>query len=123
MQIADGSWVLLTDPSERLQTDAFVRLPVSSEETAAISHAPGVALVSDQPIGFDAEGTFSLHGVSRRIRVHIDATYRAGARVIEFQTEFPVTLEDYKISRPEFLFMKLAQTQDVRVSAVASAPH
>jgi hypothetical protein len=32
-----------------------------------------------------------------------------------------VTLEDYKITRPEFLFLKLAQTQDVHVNGVASA--
>ncbi|HLG81824.1 MAG TPA: hypothetical protein VKY22_12465 [Bradyrhizobium sp.] len=40
MRIADGSWALLTDPSERLQPDAFSRLPVSSEETAAIASGP-----------------------------------------------------------------------------------
>jgi len=47
MQIADGSWVLLTDPSERLQLDAFSRLPVSSEETAAIEHAPQSSAIVD----------------------------------------------------------------------------
>jgi hypothetical protein len=40
MQIADGSWVLLTDPSERLQVDAFSKLPVRSEETALNKQTP-----------------------------------------------------------------------------------
>src|ERR1700751_878774 len=40
MQIADGSWVVLTDPSERLQVDAFSKLPVTSEESASIMQAP-----------------------------------------------------------------------------------
>ena len=36
-------------------------------------------------------------------------------------TNFPVALPDYSIKRPEFLFLKLAETQQVRVSAVASS--
>jgi len=32
-----------------------------------------------------------------------------------------VTLADYGISRPEFLFLKLAETQQVRVDGVAVA--
>jgi len=105
---------------EHLETSKY---PKAIFDGTALSHAPGVTLATGQPVGFDADGTFSLHGVSRRIHVHIDATYHAGADggTIEFHTEFPVTLEDYKISRPEFLFMKLAEKQDVRVSGVASA--
>lgn len=98
------------------------KYPKAIFDGATVSHAPGIALASGQPTGFDAEGTFTLHGVSRRILVHIDATYRPGqgGGTIEFHTEFPVTLGDYKISRPEFLFMKLAETQDVRVIGVAT---
>ena len=52
MQIADGSWVLLTDASERLQLDAFSRLPVSREETATVGPAPqsGAAIIDSAAI-------------------------------------------------------------------------
>ena len=97
--------------------------PKAIFDGATVSHAPGVGLASGAATGFDADGTFTLHGVSRRLRVHIDATYHPGADggSIEFHTEFPVTLGDYRISRPEFLFLKLAETQDVRVNGVAAA--
>ena len=104
---------------EHLETAKY---PKAIFDGAAVTHAPGVALASGQPAGFEADGTFTLHGVSRRVHVHIDATYQAAGNggSIEFHTEFPVTLEDYKITRPEFLFMKLAETQDVHVNGVAS---
>jgi polyisoprenoid-binding protein YceI len=100
------------------------KYPKAVFDGATVSHGSGVSLVSGQPTAFEADGTFTLHGVSRRLHVHIDATYQAGAGgagTIEFHTQFPVTLEDYKITRPEFLFLKLAQTQDVHVNGVASA--
>lgn len=111
--------------NQHMREDHFEtsKYPKAVFDGATLSHAPGISLASGQATGFDADGTFSLHGVSRRMRVHIDATYQAaaGGGTIQFHTEFPVTLEDYKISRPEFLFMKLAETQDVRVTGVATA--
>ncbi|WP_024506556.1 hypothetical protein [Bradyrhizobium sp. ARR65] len=38
MQIADDSWVLLTDPSERLQLNAFSKLPISEDRIGAAAH-------------------------------------------------------------------------------------
>jgi polyisoprenoid-binding protein YceI len=80
------------------------------------------ALTAGQPVPLDVEGTFTLHGVSRRIRITVQATYQPndGGR-ISFQTRFPVLLADYAISRPQFLFLKLAEAQEVRVSGVAHA--
>lgn len=97
--------------------------PKAVFDGATLSHSPGLSLIAGPNVGFEADGTFTLHGVSRRIRVHIDATYHAGAGggSIDFKTQFPVTLGDYNISRPEFLFLKLAETQDVHVSGTATA--
>ena len=83
----------------------------------------GEALEPGKTKRFDVEGTFTLHGVSRRIRINVDATYAPqpqGDR-ISFQTAFPVLLGDYQISRPQFLFLKLAESQEVRVTGVAVA--
>jgi len=87
-------------------------------------HGPaGAKLEPGTPATLDIEGTFTLHGVSRRLRIQAQASYDPkpqGAR-ITFHAAFPVTLADYAISRPEFLFLKLAETQQVRVDGVAVA--
>jgi polyisoprenoid-binding protein YceI len=103
---------------EHLQTDKY---PKAVFDGATLVHAPGLTLLPGRPVGFDAQGTFNLHGVSRRIWVHIDATYQKDQDqdAIEFSTEFPVMLSDYQISLPQFLFLKLAETQDVHVHGVA----
>lgn len=86
-------------------------------------HAPAGGLEAGKPTPLDVEGTFTLHGVSRRIRITVEATYQPKEKggEIAFRTAFPVTLADYRISRPQFLFMKLAETQEVQVKGIASA--
>jgi polyisoprenoid-binding protein YceI len=87
-------------------------------------HGPaGARLEPGKPVTFDVEGTFTLHGVSRRMRINVEATYEAkgAGGQIAFKTAFPVALSDYEISRPQFLFLKLAEAQDVRVNGVAVA--
>ena len=89
----------------------------------ATVRGPGdAALTPGKAIPLDVEGTFTLHGVSRRIRITVQTTYQPndGGR-ITFTTRFPVLLADYAISRPQFLFLKLAESQEVRVSGVAHA--
>jgi hypothetical protein len=46
MEIADGSFALLTDPSERLQGDAFSKLPVTNDEIAHAPRPPGAMIDS-----------------------------------------------------------------------------
>ena len=103
-----------------LETDKY---PKAVFDGVSVRSPAGAKLDSDQPTVFDVEGTFTLHGVSRRMRINVAATYEAkgaGGR-IEFHTTFPVALADYAISRPQFLFLKLAEVQDVRVNGVAVA--
>jgi polyisoprenoid-binding protein YceI len=83
--------------------------------------SPAPEFGSGKQTTFDVEGTFTLHGVSRRIRIKVVATYSSARGRISFQTVFPVALADYQISRPQFLWLKLADVQEVRVSAVATA--
>ncbi len=97
------------------------RYPKAIFEGIAVHGPAGAKLEPGKPVTFDVEGTFTLHGVSRRMRINVEATYEAkgaGGR-IAFKTAFPVALADYAISRPQFLFLKLAESQDVRVSGVA----
>jgi polyisoprenoid-binding protein YceI len=101
-----------------LHTDKF---PRAVFEGASIPGRAAAALAPGQAATLNVEGTFTLHGVSRRMKLAVEVTYRptpAPAR-IEFKTEFPVALADHSIDRPQFLFLKLADVQTVKVSGVA----
>jgi polyisoprenoid-binding protein YceI len=80
----------------------------------------GVRLTPGVPTKLDLEGSFTLHGVTRRLRTTVEVTLK-DARTLEFKTEFPVTLADHKIERPKFLFLKLAEVQQVAVTGTATA--
>lgn len=99
------------------------KYPKAAFEGVAVRGPEGGALPAGKPTLLDVEGTFTLHGVSRRIWIRVETTYTpagSGGK-IAFRTTFPVSLADYAISRPQFLFLKLADTQEVRVSGVAVA--
>lgn len=100
-----------------LETDKF---PKAVFDGASVVGGAGVKLEPGKPAAFQCEGTFAIHGVSRRLRCDAQVTLLAGNR-LAFVATFPVTLSDYDIKRPEILFLKLAETQQVRVSATASS--
>jgi len=87
----------------------------------AVVAGAGSALRTGAPSTFQVDGTFTLHGVSRRQRCTVQASLTKDGAV-SFVATFPVNLVDHAIERPEMLFLKLAETQQVRVSAIASSP-
>lgn len=98
-----------------LETD---RYPTAVFEGLTVLEPRGAALEAGQKVTFEVEGTLDLHGVKRRLRATVDVTRTSdGALLIE--ARFPVTLADYEISRPRFLFLKLGETQQVTVTATA----
>jgi len=100
------------------------RYPKAIFDGVAVLGPKGASLASGKEIPLDIEGTFTLHGVSRRLRLTVMTKYEAGGGGrIEFRTTFPVGLADYQISRPQFLFLKLADVQKVQVKGVARAAH
>ena len=106
--------------NNHLETSKY---PQAVFDGAAVLSPAGAKLEPNKPTAFQIEGTFSLHGVSRRLRCKAEATWMPAAEGgrIAFRAEFPVTLGDYSITRPEFLFLKLAETQQVVVSGTASS--
>ena len=103
-----------------LETDKY---PKAVFDGAAVLAPAGAKLEPGKPIAFQIEGTFALHGVTRRLRCPAEATFTpagSGGR-IAFHAEFSVALPDYQIKRPEFLFLKLAEVQEVSVSGLASS--
>lgn len=105
---------------EHLETDKY---PKAVFDGATVLSPAGAKLEPGRAMAFQIEGTFAIHGVSRRLRCDATATYLPQAKggAIAFTAAFPVALADYAIKRPEFLFLKLAEVQQVRVSGVASA--
>ena len=75
-------------------------------------------LVAGTPAKFDIEGAFTLHGVTRRMRATVEVLLQ-NDRTLQFKTEFPVALAAHKIERPKFLFLKLADVQQVAVTGTA----
>ena len=85
---------------------------------ATVLGPEGAALAAGKTVAFDCEGDFALHGVTRRLRVTVEATL-SDEHTLAFKTSFKVPLADYNISRPKFLFLKLGEVQDVVVEGVA----
>src|SRR5262249_39436657 len=105
---------------EHLETDKY---PKAIFDGAAVLSPSAAKLEPGKAAQFEIEGTFALHGVTRRLRCPAEATFTPAGKggTIAFKAEFPVALPDYKITRPEFLFLKLAEVQQVTVSGVASS--
>ncbi len=97
------------------------KYPKAIFDGATVLSPAGAKLEPGRTVTFEIEGTFALHGVSRRLRSMAEVTLAAGGASLTFVATFPVVLSDYSIRRPEFLFLKLAELQQLRVSATASS--
>jgi polyisoprenoid-binding protein YceI len=86
-----------------------------------VSEVTGSTLRPGESSTFVLSGTFALHGVTREIAVPVEAA-REKDGSLHVVARFPVNLSDYAISRPEFLVLKLDQTQKVTVDVRAAAP-
>jgi polyisoprenoid-binding protein YceI len=69
------------------------------------------------------QGTFKLHGVEKTIEPETYLTLRhaAAGSSLQIESNFIVKLADYQIKRPQFLLMRLAEEQHVRVELHAVA--
>jgi polyisoprenoid-binding protein YceI len=99
-----------------LETETY---PLAVFDGASVLAPTDAALVVGKPVSFEVEGSFTLHGVTKRLRASVEVALR-DERTLEFSTAFKVTLADYRISRPKFLFLKLGETQAVSVTGVAT---
>lgn len=80
-------------------------------------------LSPEQTVELLVQGTFELHGVTRRIEVPVRVTPETderGRTVLRIFSEFAVGLAQYEIPRPQFLVMKLDDIQRItlKLSAV-----
>jgi polyisoprenoid-binding protein YceI len=78
------------------------------------------SLVPGQSAAFRVSGKFELHGVTRDITVPVEAT-RLDDGSLHLVSRFEVKLSDYRISRPQFLLLKLDETQRITFDVRAAA--
>jgi polyisoprenoid-binding protein YceI len=103
-----------------LETDRF---PVASFEGARLIEKPATRLQPGTAYEFLIEGRFTLHGVTRERRLPVRVTLgeRDGRKTLHVVSTFKVLLSDHDISRPRFLFLRLAEDQTVTFDVVAVA--
>ena len=101
------------------------------EATFTLTSTKGpVQLIDGSEVSFIAIGDFYIHGVTRQIEVPVTVTWylnssetplRSVSQSLHITGEFFVTLADHDIPRPQFLIMKLAETQRVTLDLWAKA--
>ena len=91
-----------------LETDRFP----FAEFTGKLAQMPD--LYQPTPQTAIAEGTFTIHGVSRDIRV--EGTLEPTENGLQLEARWTVLLNDYNIRRPKIVFYELAEEQDVFIS-------
>jgi polyisoprenoid-binding protein YceI len=95
------------------------KYPRAIFDGATVRAGNGTSLGPDPPSKFDVVGNFTLHGVTRRLEAHVEM-FQKDAHTVQFQAAFNVTLADYNITRPKFLFLKLGEVQEVAVTGTAT---
>ncbi len=84
-----------------------------AEFTGALDAVEMLNPVPGKPKKVTATGTFSLHGVKRKITV--EGTLTATEDGLNLKATWPILLEDYNIERPGFLFYELADEQIISI--------
>jgi polyisoprenoid-binding protein YceI len=98
------------------QTDRF---PDATLLINGVERVSGGVLMLDSEAQADAVGTLSLHGQTKPVRIPIALrlSESAGERDLLIRGSFDVPLEDYAISRPARLFLKLGPVAKVSFEA------
>ncbi len=87
------------------------------------------ALQNQKSVDLTAEGNFTVHGVTRTITVPMTITYyqesdqtksKLPGDLMRIEGAWDILLSDYKITRPQFIVMKLDDKQKINISVFAS---
>lgn len=104
-----------------LHTDRF---PTTSYEMSRLAAGSPTTLVPGAPTTLETVGAYDLHGVTLERPMAVEATWfdsgegtpvQSKTPVLHVVCRFDVALADHEIPRPEFLFMKVAETIQVEV--------
>lgn len=98
------------------------RYPAAVFRGGRLNGLAGRALSPGQTVRGEVEGSFLLHGIERPLKVPVEVTREQddeGER-LRVRAAFGVRLADHEISRPQFLVLKLQDTQHVTVELAAT---
>ena len=118
---------------EHMKSEHFLDVanhPFAEFSLDSLSH-PGVnQLDPGKPADVCLYGKFSVHGLTKNVVVIGKATYFNGddnlaklgfpGNIISFDGKFSIQLADYEIKRPQMLFMKLSEGQDIHIFFTAT---
>ncbi|MCA9783229.1 MAG: YceI family protein [Calditrichaeota bacterium] len=88
----------------------------------------GGELQDGVPLTIRVDGKFQLHGITRDLPLDVTLTWYADGQgtacstpgpVLRMQAAWDVALADHEIPRPAFLFMKMAESVNMRLDAWA----
>jgi len=101
------------------------KYPKATYKATAIKMQGKPDLRKPQTVKLVSTGEFSLHGVTKQKTIPLTVDYKPAGKGkparIRVHGRFPVKLEEYHIQRPEAIFVKLADTVYVDVTAVGNA--
>ncbi|MCP4582748.1 MAG: YceI family protein [candidate division Zixibacteria bacterium] len=109
-----------------LETDKF---PEAVFVLHKVTSQNGGDLTDGQSKHLTLDGDFTIHGVTQSITMEATVTFMAESKttepkipgdILHIVAQFEVTLADYEIKRPKFLFLKLSETQVVDIDIFAS---
>ena len=81
-------------------------------------------MASDSAFNVRAKGNFYIHGNFREIEPDLQIVRKkipAGGEAFFIEAKFAIDLDKYKIPRPKALFLKLAETIEIRVVFIGSS--
>lgn len=94
-----------------------------------VKKAADARLTPGKPSRVVIEGSFTLHGIERKIEVPATVTYmpqseatmsKLPGNLLRVQAEFDVRLADFKIERPQMVFMKVGEVARITVDVFAT---
>lgn len=100
--------------------------PKSTFKLVKIVKASKSTVKSGESVDIEAEGTLTLHGVSRKEKVTATVTYLEGnedtkavmaGNIVVLKASFRIALADYKIPRPQMLVLKVGEHVDIDLIA------
>jgi polyisoprenoid-binding protein YceI len=104
---------------DHLETDKY---PKSFFRGGAVLQPSSRDLTSGKPVKFQIKGEFELHGMKREITVPVVAAlvHESGGNALRMECRFPVNLSDFQISWPQFLALRVGDTQQVQIDLQAT---
>lgn len=101
-----------------LQTEEF---PHATFTAGKVLEGEGEDLTDGAPHELRVQGEMTIHGVTRAVEVPLRLQWEDGedGPALRLESGFRVALADYGIPRPSFLFLRLAEEQEVTVALTA----